>query len=111
MKRCFLFLLLGLIFAQSAFAGNDYVMVTDFPIKKIVVRDDDVLSVDTVYTLENTKQETILRTKVEAGETIMFLFLPDSEMRINVEINAGEIVLNKKKGIRLYKLDYPEEIE
>jgi hypothetical protein len=83
-------------------------MLTDFPVKKVVVRDDDILSATSVYTIDNEKRQTILTPKVEDGETILFLLLKDKEDKIGVKIENGVLKLDKKRGVKLFELDLPE---
>ena len=106
MKKFFVLLLL--IIALPSFGVENYIMLTDFPIKKVVVRDDDVLVAASVYTIDNEKRQTILTPKVENGETILFLLLPEKEDKIGVKIENGVLKLDKKRGVKLFQLDLPE---
>lgn len=107
MKRFMVLLLL--LFALPAAALENYIMLTDFSVKKVVVRDDDILSAQSVYTLDNEKRQTILIPKVENGETILFLLLPEGETKIDVKIQDGVLTLGRKKGIKIFELDMPED--
>lgn len=107
MKR-FIFIMFSLLLFSSVQAAENYIMLTDFPVKKVVVRDDDVLSAASVYTIDNEKRQTILTPKVENGETILFLLLKDKEDKIGVKIENGVLKLDKKRGVKLFELDLPE---
>lgn len=106
MKRALFFALLSL--SLPALAAENYIMLADFPVKKVVVRDDEVLSAASVFTLDNEKRQTILTPKVENGETILFLLLPEGEVKVDVKIEDGVLTLGKKKGLKLFELDVPE---
>ncbi len=106
MKKALVLAFLSL--SLPAVAAENYIMLTDFPVKKVVVRDDDVLSAQSVYTLGNEKRETILTPKVEDGETILFLLLPAGETKVEAKIEDGNLTLGKKKGVKLFELDMPE---
>ena len=106
MKRALIFAALSL--SLPALAAENYIMLSEFPIKKVVVRDDEILSAASVFTLDNEKRQTILTPKVEDGETMLFLLLPDGEMKIDVKIEDGVLTLGKKKGLKLFELDLPE---
>lgn len=106
MKKVMAMVLLS--FALPAAALENYIMLTDFSVKKVVVRDDDILSAQSVYTLDNEKKQTILTPKVEDGETILFLLLPEGETKVDVKIQDGILTLGKKKGVKIFELDMPE---
>ncbi len=95
-------------FALPAFAAENYIMLADFPIKKVVVRDDEILAAASVFTLDNEKRQTILTPKVENGETLLFLLLADGELKVDVTIKDGVMSLDKKRGLKLFELDLPE---
>lgn len=105
--RCFL-VLLTMLMALPSFCAENYIMLTDFPIKKVVVRDDEILSASSIFTIDNEKRQTILTPKVENGETILFLLLPEKEDKIGVKIENGVLKLDKKRGVKLFELDLPE---
>ncbi len=107
MKISLVVLLLAFV-GIPTFAVENYIMLTDFPVRKIVVRDDDVLSANSVYTLDNEKRQTILTPKVQNGETRLFLLLSDKEKTIDVKIQDGKLLINEKRGIKVYELDVPE---
>ncbi len=106
--KSFLAVVVMLALSQPVLALENYIMLTDFPVRKVVVRDDDVLSAASVYTLDNEKRQTILTPTIQDGETILFLLLPDNEIKIDVKIEGGKLTLGKKRGVRLYELDLPE---
>lgn len=101
-------LLLTMFIALPSFCAENYIMLTDFPVKKVVVRDDDILSAASVYTIDNEKRQTILTPKVQNGETILFLLLSEKEDKIGVKIENGVLKLDKKRGVKLFELDLPE---
>ena len=107
MKR-FIFIMFSLLLFSSVQAAENYIMLTDFSVKKVVVRDDDILSATSVYTIDNEKRQTILTPKVQNGETILFLLLKDKEDKIGVKIENGVLKLDKKRGVKLFELDLPE---
>ncbi|MCM1009945.1 MAG: hypothetical protein NC390_03570 [Fusobacterium sp.] len=106
MKRALLFIALAM--SLPAVAAENYIMLADFPIKKVVVRDDEILSAASVFTLDNEKRQTILTPKVENGETLLFLLLSDGELKVDVKIEDGVLTLAKKRGLKLFELDLPE---
>lgn len=107
MKKIIITVLLFLI-SLSVHATENYIMLTDFLVKKLVVRDDEILSATSIYTIDNQKRQTILTTKVDNGETILFLLLPNKEEKIYAKIENGVLKLDKKRGVKLFELDLPE---
>ena len=105
--RCFL-VLLTMLMALPSFCAENYIMLTDFPIKKVVVRDDEILSASSIFTIDNEKRQTILTPKVENGETILFFLLPNKEDKVGVKIQNGVLSLEKKRGVKIFTLDLPE---
>ena len=105
--KCFL-VLLTMLMALPSFCAENYIMLTDFPVKKLVIRDDEILSATSIYTIDNQKRQTILTTKVDNGETILFLLLPNKEEKIYAKIENGVLKLDKKRGVKLFELDLPE---
>lgn len=101
-------ILLAMLMALPTFCAENYIMLTDFPVKKVVVRDDEILSASSIFTIDNEKRQTILTPKVENGETILFLLLPEKEDKIGVKIENGVLKLDKKRGVKLFELDLPE---
>lgn len=104
----YLLVLLLMLIALPTFCAESYIMLTDFSVKKVVVRDDDILEAASVYTIDNEKRQTILTPKVKNGTTILFLLLPDKEDKIGVKIENGVLKLDKKRGVKLFELDLPE---
>jgi len=107
----YFWILLVMLMALPTFCAENYIMLTDFSIKKVVVRDDDILEAASVYTLDNEKRQTILTPKVKNGETILFFLLPDKEDKVRVKIEDGVLTLDKKRGVKLFELDIPEVSE
>ena len=106
--RKVVFAILFLFVSLPTFAYDSYIMLTDFPVKKVVVRDDEILSASSIFTIDNEKRQTILTPKVENGETILFFLLPNKEDKVGVKIQNGVLSLEKKRGVKIFTLDLPE---
>jgi len=109
MKRWLFISLLALFATGNVYAAENYIMLLDFPVKKVVVRDDNILKASSVSTVDNEKRQTILTPKVKNGETVLLLKLSDGDIEIDVTIKDGVVFLSEENAVKLFELDMPEE--
>lgn len=109
MRKLGALLLLYMLMVEPVFAVQHYIMLTDFPVRKVVVGDDNVLSAYSVYTIDNEKKQTILTPKVQDGTTSISLDLDNEKKNIDVKIIKGALIFDVISGVKLYELDMPED--
>lgn len=100
---CVLFIL---ALAMPVYAFEDYVMISNYPIRYVNVQDDEILTIRPVSTIDNEKKLLILTPK-KAGKTKINVFAGEEVQTIKVKITESTTEIEHVDGFAYYVIDKP----
>ena len=103
------FLLMNCIL--PAFAFEDYMLVSEAPVKSVMVENNKILEAKPVFTIDNQKKIIIL-TPVSSGKTKVILTTAEGEKILDIKITDKKTTIKPQEGFEYFQIDTPpEEIE
>lgn len=105
MKKLILILSI-LLLPLQANAFEDYIIVSDNPVKSVYCEDDEIAAILPFFTIDNSKNTLLLKSKKE-GNTLLVIETTDGEAFINIEVKENETVMPKLEGLHYFILDIP----
>ena len=107
MKKFFLLLAIISTITQAQ-AFEDYIILGDKKFDFIKSQNNDIVSVEPFYTIDNTKNIILLKSK-QIGKTQLIYSIEGVEGDIEVEISEDRTILSKVEGLSYFVLDLPEK--
>lgn len=106
MKKIFLILSIFALQLQAS-AFEDYIIMSDFPIKAAYSKDENIASVTTFYTIDNKKNTLVLKAKRE-GQTQLVIETEKSILSADVVVRENETKISPLDGVSFFVLDVAE---
>ena len=105
MKKLILILSIILV-PLHANAFEDYVIVSENPVKSVYCEDDEIAAIVPFFTIDNSKNTLLLKSKNE-GNTLIVIETTEGEAFINIEVKENETIIPKLEGLHYFILDIP----
>lgn len=107
MKK-FLLTTLLLLLSLPAFAFEDYMMISNTPVKSVSVQNPEILDVSVLYTIDNQKKNIIITPK-KVGKTKINIGLSEQAglKNVDVKITEKKTFINAPIDFNLFILDSP----
>ena len=103
MKKILLTILLT---ASPVFAFEDYMIISSEPVSSVVALNPEIVSVTTVFTIDNEKKNIIISPK-QCGKTKINVVVKNSLKNIDVSVSENKTSVNTPLGFKSYSLDNP----
>ena len=97
--------ILILFCSLQAYAFEDYFIMSDKPVKNVYSKDENIVSVLPFFTIDNSKNTMILKSKSE-GLTEIVIETEDETINIKVEVNEKDTTFSKNNGISVFSVDF-----
>lgn len=101
-----LLILLIILICPQVYAFEDYVIVSENPVKSIYCEDEEIVSVLPFFTIDNSKNTILLKSKKE-GNTFIVIETTEGEKNINIQVQPQKTVLPELDGLTYFVLDKP----
>ncbi len=108
MKKVFI-LFIFLLIPKYAFAFQDYLIFSEFPVKSVVIKDGKYAEILPLQTIDNTKQTIIFRSLKEGKTSFVIKNFNDEAVTINADIKSDTTDFSKQRGIEYFPCDFPPE--
>lgn len=105
MKKAFITLLI-MLSASQVFAFQDYVILTDKPVKFVYSADRNIATIKPLYTIGNERNILILHC-VGLGKTSINVNFGDSKEVLKIKVSENETKISPKKGFVYQAVDEP----
>ena len=105
MKKLILTILLT---AAPACAFEDYMIISNSPVKSVTVQNQEVLDAKPVFTINNEKKIIIITPKTN-GKTKINIDLFDKKETLDVKIESEKTTIKPLKDFNYYSVDIPPE--
>lgn len=105
MKKTFLISLI-MLFASPVFAYQDYIIMTDKPVKFVYSENRNTAVVKPLYTIGNERNILILHCLAEGKAEIKVNF-GDTQNVLKVKVNKKETKITPQKGFKYLPVDEP----
>lgn len=102
------FILTILLLSSPVFAFEDYMIISNHPVKFVRAQDKEILDVFVLSTIDNQKKNIIITPK-KVGKTkivVNFANNEDSE-KIDVKVTENRTFMNVPSDFKLFLLDVP----
>lgn len=96
-----------LILQLQAAAFEDYIIMSDFPIKAVYSKDENIASVVPFYTIDNKKNTLVLKSKSE-GQTQLVIETEKATLSADVVVTENETNISSIEGVSFFVLDIVE---
>lgn len=105
MKRLLTILLLT---ATPACAFEDYMIISNSPVRAIIVENPEILNARPIFTIENEKK-IILVTPQAKGKTRILVDLFGATKNIEVKVENNSTKLKPQEGFNYFVMDIPPQ--
>lgn len=92
--------------STPAFAYENYMIISKLPVKSISVKNQEILSVKPVFTIDNSKKNIILQP-VTQGKTQLEIDLYNAIVHIDVKVEKDKTYIKKHDGFNYFVIDSP----
>lgn len=103
MRRILLTILLT---AMPACAFEDYMIISETPVKSVTVQDPEILTAKPVFTIDNEKK-IIIVTPQKAGKTKVTVNLYEETKSLDIKVNENKTTIKPQAGFNYYLMDIP----
>lgn len=108
MKK-YIFAILILLIPIQVSAFEDYVILSDTPVNFVYSKDETIVSILPFFTIDNSKNMLILKSKSEGATDIVFE-TNDGIKTINVTVNENQTNVSETEGISAFTLDFTNSL-
>lgn len=105
MKKLILTILLT---TTPACAFEDYMIISNSPVKSVAVQNQEILDAKPVFTIDN-KKKVIIITPKSNGKTKINIDLFDKKETLDVKIDTNKTTIKPHKGFNYFSVDIPPE--
>lgn len=105
MKKLILILSIILLPLQAN-AFEDYIIVSENPVKSVYCEDDEIADIVPFFTIDNIKSTLLLKSKKE-GSTLLVIETTQGEAFLNIEVKDNETIIPQLEGLHYFILDIP----
>ena len=105
MKKLILTILLT---AAPACAFEDYMIISNSPVKSVAVQNQEILDAKPVFTIDN-KKKVIIITPKSNGKTKINIDLFDKKETLDIKIDTNKTTIKPHKGFNYFSVDIPPE--
>ena len=103
-------LLTIILLSTPAFAFEDYMVISNTPVKSVSVQNSEILDVSVLYTIDNQKKNIIITPKKTSQTKINIDLLNQiGSKKIDVKITEKKTFINAPLDFNLFLLDSPPE--
>lgn len=99
-------ILTAILLSMPGFAYENYMIISDLPVKSIVVENQEILSAKPIFTIDNSKKHIILYPHSQ-GKTNLSINLYDKKVNIDVKVEDDKIIIKEVKGFKHFAIDNP----
>ena len=107
MKKLFLTALILMNILPAA-AFENYMIISNTPVKSVAVKDPEIADVIPVFTIDNNKQ-TIIITPQKKGKAEITVNLVDKDVTVIVEITQEQTIFKADNDFAFFPMDIPDE--
>ena len=100
------FLLTILLLSTPGFAFEDYMLISNHPVKSVSVQNPEILDVSVLYTIDNQKKNIIIAPK-KAGKTKIVADTFADSKKIDVKVTEDKTFISVPDGFNLFLMDSP----
>ena len=108
MKKLWGFFLIVFCLTLKSFAFEDYILLSEKPIKKVISSNQEVIVANVLVTIMNEKNTVIIKSKSK-GKAILTLTIDDEKFEIPIEVKDNKTVFKKNPLFEILKIDLPPE--
>ena len=101
-------LLTILLMTSPALAFEDYMIISDEPVKSVSVQNTDILDAKVLFTKNNKKRFVIIAPK-KVGETKIYFYTYNNFKIVDVQVDDDNTYMETPEGLTSYELDSPPE--
>lgn len=101
-----LFLMLILIVSPQVYAYEDYLIISDRPVKSVSVTNHEIADAHAIFTIYNNKTNIILKVK-NSGKTKLNLSYEDETLSIDIKTTPIKTSLSSNNNLEYFSLDIP----
>ncbi len=101
-------ILLILFSSLQAYGFEDYIIMSEKPVKNVYSKDENIVSVLPFLTIDNNKNTMIVKSKSE-GSTEIVIETLDNTINIKIEVDEKETIFSENDEISIYALDFLDE--
>lgn len=109
MKKVLIIISILLIQLQAQ-AFEDYIVLSDLPVKHAYSKDESVFSVEPFYTIDNKKNTLVLKSKSE-GKTTLVIENENADYSTEVTVTDKETIIQPMEGFSFFVLDIVDKPE
>ena len=100
-------ILLTILFLVSpVYAFENYMLISNVPVKSVSVAESEILEAKTLYTIDNMKKIIVVTPKKE-GKTSININLYNANKKIDVKISNKVTKFYNTDGFTLFEMDSP----
>ena len=103
MKKIFMTILL---LSAPAFAFEDYMIISNQPVKSVSVQNPEILDASVLFTIDNTKKDIIITPK-KTGKTKIIADMYVDSKKIDVKVTEEKTFIDAPEGFYLFLMDSP----
>lgn len=99
-------LLTILLLSTPAFAFEDYMVISNQPVKSVSVQNPEILDSAILFTIDNQKKDIILTPK-KAGKTKVIVGLYNYTKKFDVKVSENKTSIDLPEGFNAFLMDSP----
>ncbi|MBE7709747.1 MAG: hypothetical protein E7Z93_04780 [Cyanobacteria bacterium SIG32] len=101
-------LLTFLILSAPVYAFENYMVISNSPVKSVTVQNKEILDAKPVFTIDNQKKIIIITPKSN-GKTKINIDLFDKKETLDIKIDTDKTTIKLHKGFNYFSIDIPPE--
>lgn len=91
-----------------AMAFEDYMIVSEQPVKTVTVQNENIVNVKPVFTIDNQKKLLIVTPK-KSGKTKIYVTSADKVSMLDIKVTSKTTKITPHDGFEYYTIDIPPE--
>lgn len=91
-----------------AMAFEDYMIVSEQPVKSVTVQNENIVNVKPIFTIDNQKKLLIVTPK-KTGKTKVYITSAGKVSMLDIKITSKTTKLTPHEGFEYYTIDIPPE--
>lgn len=99
-------LLIILLISSPVFAFEDYIIISNNPVKSVSPENSEIVDAKALFTIDNQKK-TIIVTPKQIGNSTLNIKLNDGKDKIEVKVTKESTTINAPEGYNCYVIDSP----
>ena len=100
------FILTFLVLTLPAYAYQNYMLISNEPVKSVIVKNPEIVEAKALYTIDNQKKIIIISPKAN-GKTTILIDRQNGDKKINCKAESGSVKFSNYDGFTLFLMDTP----